>query len=86
MENFSIIISSGNLADDFLVAEIYTKDDFYVCSVLFDGKEVKVSSDNDTSTDINLDKERLSFIDFCSAFNSALKALGANLTIQIENK
>lgn len=72
-DNYSIIISTGDLDNEYLEAEIYNSENEYICSLSHNGTEIMV--DVTFLSNDNSNKRYISLNSLITAINDALKEL-----------
>jgi hypothetical protein len=89
MENkkkYDIVISSGNLDDDYLIAEIYLAENVFIGSVSSTGKDILFDFTCQTGNEVCKGERKIPAADFISAVNDALHELELHFYLKMSRK
>jgi hypothetical protein len=85
-KTYNIVISTGELNNNFLEAEIYTNTGVYITSVANTGKNIVLDFTCEAMDEVCKGKKEISLNDFIEAINESLKSLEVEVSIQIQQK
>jgi len=80
-KQYSITISTGDLDNDFLVAEIYTKAGTFIGSVFNNGSDTIVDFSCEADNEVCKGERTISLIEFVGAMNETFEALEIKSTL-----
>lgn len=80
---YSVVISSGNLDTDYLVAEIYNVTGVFIASVNYNGSAVLLDFTCEAENEVCKSERKINMNDFISAVNDSLKALELQFYVEV---
>ena len=85
-KKYHIVISTGNLDDDFLVAEIYSSSNVFIGSVYSNGKEIICDFTCIADKPVCKTARTIALPDFNESINEAMKELELEFSVTLDKK